>query len=180
MARSIDEIINDKKVFYCVECGKCVAVCPMVEVYQEFAYELSPRGINKRALLGFDVLDILKDKKIWFCLGCTVCTEICPAGVKYAEFIESLRLLAIKEGNIDYCVKCKRCGDYFIPTPILDNMRGALEEMKVDSQFLNLCPECRRRNFAGKLGTVYGNMVSSDGKPAIGGSKKDDNIGRVS
>ena len=151
MARSVDEIINDKKVFYCVECGKCVAVCPMAEVYQEFAYELSPRGINKRALLGFDVLDILKDKKIWFCLGCTACTEICPAGVKYAEFIESLRLLAIEEGNTDYCVKCKRCGDYYIPTPILDNMRDNLAQKGLSCELLDQCPKCRKYDLVKKV-----------------------------
>ena len=151
MARSVDEIINDKKVFYCVECGKCVAVCPMAEVYQEFAYELSPRGINKRALLGFDVLDILKDKKIWFCLGCTACTEICPAGVKYAEFIESLRLLAIKEGNADYCVKCKRCGDYYIPAPILDKMRDNVAQKGLSCEFLDQCPKCRKYDLVNKV-----------------------------
>jgi heterodisulfide reductase subunit C len=87
MSNTIDEIINEAKLFYCVECGKCVGACPMREVYEEFSYELSPRCINKKALLGFDILDIVKGKEIWFCLGCTVCTEICPAGVRYAEFV---------------------------------------------------------------------------------------------
>ena len=148
MGNTIDEIINETKLFYCVECGKCVGVCPLREIYEEFSYELSPRGIIKKALLGFD---ILKDKEIWFCLGCTVCTEMCPAGVRYAEFIESLRLSAIREGITEHCSFCQRCGTYFVPTPTLDNAREIMEERGLSSQFLGQCPKCRRYDFAERV-----------------------------
>jgi len=148
MGNTIDEIINEAKLFYCVECGKCVAVCPLREIFDEFSYELSPRGITKRALLGYDIPGILKGKEIWFCLGCTVCTEICPAGVKYAEFIESLRFLAIREGITEYCSFCERCGSYFLTTPILDNIRDVMEQKGLSNHLLALCPKCRKYDLA--------------------------------
>ena len=64
MDNNIDEIVNESKLSYCVECGKCVVACPMREIYQQFSYELSPRGISKKVLLGFDVWDIFKGKEI--------------------------------------------------------------------------------------------------------------------
>lgn len=151
MGNTIDEIINEAKLFYCVECGKCVAVCPLREIFDEFSYELSPRGITKRALLGFDILGILKGKEIWFCLGCTVCTDLCPAGVRYAEFIDSLRLLAIRQGVTEYCLTCQRCGNYFVTTPTVDSIREKMEEKGLSSQFLALCPKCRRYEFGDRV-----------------------------
>ena len=151
MGNTLDKIINEAKVFYCVECGKCVGACPMREIYEEFFYELSPRGISKKALLGFDILDILKGKEIWFCLGCTVCTELCPAGVRYAEFIESLRRLAISQGITEHYLSCQRCGSYFLTTPTLDNIRKLVEEKGLSSQFLALCPKCRRYDFGERV-----------------------------
>ncbi len=145
---ALDKIIDEAKLFLCVECGKCVAGCPLAELYERFSYEFSARGIIKKTLLGFD---IWKNKEIWFCLGCEVCAQSCPAGVKYAEFIEDARQLAISEGITKHCLFCKRCGRCYLPLPTLEHVRGALEEMKAASQFLNLCPECRRRDFAERV-----------------------------
>ena len=151
MDNNIDEIVKEAKLSYCVECGKCVMACPMREIYQQFSYELSPRGISKKVLLGFDVLDIFKGKEIWFCLGCTACTNLCPAGVRYAEFIESLRLLAISQGVTEHCLTCQRCGSYFVTTPTVDGIREELKERELSSEFLALCPKCRRYEFSDRV-----------------------------
>ena len=144
----LDKAIDEKKLSLCVECGKCVAGCPLAELYERFSQEFSARGIIKRVLLGFDVW---KNKEIWFCLGCNVCAQSCPAGVRYAEFIEGARQLALSENITEYCLFCERCGRCYLPMPTLEYMRGALEETKADSQFLNLCPECRSRDFAERV-----------------------------
>ena len=151
MDNTVEEIVNETKLSYCVECGKCVVACPMRGIYQQFSYELSPRGISKKVLLGFDVLDIFRSKEIWFCLGCTVCTDLCPAGVRYAEFIDSLRLLAIRQGVTEHCLTCQRCGGYFVTTPTLDSIRQEVEGKGLSSQFLALCPKCRRYDFGDKV-----------------------------
>jgi len=151
MDNEIDEIINEAKLSCCVECGKCVAVCPLREIFEEFTYKLSPRGLVKRALMGHDISGILKGKDIWFCLGCTACTDICPAGVKYAEFIEALRSIAIRDGITEYCSLCERCGSYFLTTPILDNIRRVMEQKGLSSEFLDQCPKCRKYDLVKKV-----------------------------
>ncbi len=140
------------KLYYCVECGKCVAVCPMQDIFRRFDYEISPRGIIKKAALH---LDILHDKAIWFCQECTACTETCPAGVEYEGFISSLREIAVERGIVDSCSFCARCGVYYLPIPTLENMKGILEEKHLSNEYLNLCPRCRRYELLKtKLGTT--------------------------
>jgi heterodisulfide reductase subunit C len=150
MVTKIDQIIDETKLTYCVECGKCVAVCPMQEIYQEYGYAISPRGINKKTLLGFDPREIMKNREIWFCLGCTVCTGICPAGVRYATFIELLRRLAISEGITEHSLFCPKCGQYFETKPLHNNIREIVEEKGLSSEYLILCPKCRRYDYGEK------------------------------
>jgi heterodisulfide reductase subunit C len=145
---ALDKIIDETKLSLCVECGKCVAGCPLVELYERFSYESSARGVIKKALLGFD---FWKNRDMWFCLGCYVCTQSCPAGVKYAEFIEGVRELVISEGVTENCLFCEHCGRYYLPVPVSEFMQGISEEVKTASKLLNLCPECRRRYFAERV-----------------------------
>lgn len=142
------KIIDEKKLSLCVECGKCVASCPMAEFYDRFSFLFSARGIIKKALLG---LDILKDSNIWFCLECDVCAQLCPAGVKYAEFVEDIRQLAINEGITENSVVCPRCGRYYLPLPTVERLKEIMAEMGLAGEFIELCPQCRRDDAAGKL-----------------------------
>jgi len=142
---TINKIINEAQLFYCVECGKCVAGCPLAEIYEDFSYEFSARGIIRKALLGFDIME---SKDIWFCLNCDLCAEICPTGVKYAQFIENTRLLAIGEGLVENCSVCEHCGQYYLPLPTLEHLKGTMG--KLPDEFLNLCPNCRRLDAASK------------------------------
>ena len=142
------KIIDEKKLSLCVECGKCVASCPMAEFYDRFSFMFSARGIIKKALLG---LDILKDSNIWFCLECDTCAKLCPAGVKYAEFVEDIRQLAISEGITENSVVCPRCGRYYLPLPTVERLREILAGKGLDGEFIELCPKCRLNDVAGKL-----------------------------
>ena len=142
------KIIDDKKLALCVECGKCVASCPMAEFYNRFSFLFSARGIIKKALLG---LDLLKDSNIWFCLECELCARLCPAGVKYAEFVEDIRQLAISEGITENSVICPRCGRYHQPLPTVERLKEVLDGSGLDSEFTELCPQCRRDEVAEKF-----------------------------
>ena len=148
MKDTLDKIIDEAKLPLCVECGKCVAGCPLAELYKDFSYEFSARGIIKKALLGSDVS---KNREFWFCLACDVCAQMCPAGVKFAEFVEAARQLAISEGVTEYCFLCERCGRCYLPIPTLECIKEKLEEMKNPAQYLNLCPDCRKDNLAEKV-----------------------------
>jgi len=145
---SLTKIIDEKKLTLCVECGKCVASCPMAEFYDRFSFLFSARGIIKKALLG---LEILRDSNIWFCLECDVCARLCPAGVKYAEFVEDIRQLAISEGITENSAVCPRCGRYHLPLPTMERLKEVMAEMGLDGEFTELCPQCRRDDVAEKF-----------------------------
>jgi Fe-S oxidoreductase len=142
------KIIDEKKLALCVECGKCVASCPMAEFYDRFSFLFSARGIIKKALLG---VDMLQDSNIWFCLECDTCARLCPAGVKYAEFVEDVRQLAITEGITENSMVCPRCGRYYLPLPTGERLKEVLAGGGLDSEFTQLCPQCRRDDVAQKL-----------------------------
>jgi Fe-S oxidoreductase len=144
----VARIIEEKKLSLCVECGKCVASCPMAEFYDRFSFLFSARGVIKKALLG---LDILRDPNIWFCLECDLCAQLCPAGVRYAEFVEAIRQLAIREGITEHSVVCPRCGRYYLPLPTLERVREILAGNHLGDEFVKLCPQCRQDDMAGKL-----------------------------
>jgi len=146
MEKSMERVIEESALSFCVECGKCVAACPMVEIFEDFSYEVSPRWIVEKVLLD---LDVLEEAGIWFCLTCDICTQICPAGVRYQEFVEGARLLAIERGVTEYGLFCQTCGNYFLPLPTLEHLRKKLGERA--SGYLTLCPRCRPYYFGERV-----------------------------
>jgi len=112
MADTVSEIASQCDLFLCVECGKCVAACPMTEIFKDFSYEISPRGMIEKTLMEFDVLT---DIGIWFCLTCDVCTEICPAGVRYRDFVEGVRQLALGRASPSTASSVSVVADSFYP-----------------------------------------------------------------
>lgn len=123
-----------------------VAACPMAEIFEDFSYRVSPRGIIERALLD---LDILQEVGLWFCLACDLCTDLCPAGVKYRDFVEGARRLALEEGLTEQGLFCQRCGRYFLLLHTLEYLRERLGE--VTDGYLALCPHCRRYEWGGRV-----------------------------
>ncbi len=143
MSRTIDEMIELNKVYSCIDCGKCVSSCPVAKEGEYF----SPRVIIEKALLGFSFLE---ERNLWLCFTCNSCTERCPSNVRFAEFVEAVRLIAIEKGITQYCLYCKRCGKYFMTTPILEHHKEVIEETKLDEGSLMFCDRCKRYNSAGK------------------------------
>jgi len=144
---SIGELMKETRVFLCVECGKCASACPMTEMFEDFSYEVSPRGIVEKALFGFD---ILTDIGIWFCLTCDVCTQLCPAGVRFQDFVQGVRALAMEEGVTEHGLFCERCGQYVLPIHTVEYIEEKLGEKEVPAEYLSLCPKCRQYDFTAK------------------------------
>ncbi len=95
---SIHQIINVTKAYYCLECGKCTAVCPISR--REPTY--SPRRTVERAIWG-EGEELLADVLLWSCLTCQHCSTRCPSDVHYVEFIRNLRALARGAGHEGLC-----------------------------------------------------------------------------
>ncbi len=145
---SVDQLLQETRALLCVECGKCASACPMTEIFEDFSYEVSPRGIVEKALFGFDVLT---DVGIWFCLTCDVCTQLCPAGVRFRDFVQGVRALAVEEGVTEHGLFCERCGQYVLPIHTVDYIQEKLDGEEVPAEYLSLCPRCRKYDFTAKM-----------------------------
>ena len=93
-------IIEKNRVGYCLECGKCSAVCPITR-WEITAYA-SPRLLVEKAMDGRSD-DVLGNALLWSCLTCKRCSELCPSDVYFSEFIRDVRHLARKNGQSGSC-----------------------------------------------------------------------------
>lgn len=141
----IEKLVDQHGLTLCVECGKCVAVCPMELIFDDFSYEVSPRGVIEAVLVdgGFD---LFQSNRFWFCLGCNQCTDICPAGVQFRDFVQASRKLAMQSGVTERVSFCSKCGAYLQPKRVSQYMNEVLGEGA--DEFLDLCPRCRQYDFA--------------------------------
>ncbi|RZN36914.1 MAG: 4Fe-4S dicluster domain-containing protein, partial [Methanophagales archaeon ANME-1-THS] len=87
----MEELVQETKVYNCVECGECTANCPIAW----FEKDYSPRLIAKKALEG--VIEP-REEKIWSCMSCHLCSDRCPSGVDYPCYFWGLRAEALQAG----------------------------------------------------------------------------------
>ena len=93
--KSMEAIIQQNQVLFCLTCGKCSAVCPITR-FEDQVYT-SPRLLVEKAVAG-DRNAIFEDPLFWSCLACRQCTQLCPSQVEFCGFIRDLRTLARSEG----------------------------------------------------------------------------------
>jgi heterodisulfide reductase subunit C len=84
----VEKLLHDNKLNFCFECGKCSAVCPMLDFYGEYNYDRSPRGVVESLSLDPEKID---DESLWYCLTCQACTFFCPSGIDFQSFMTDLR-----------------------------------------------------------------------------------------
>jgi heterodisulfide reductase subunit D len=103
MTNTIQEIIKNNRAWYCLDCGKCSAVCPITH-WQPYGYT-SPRLLVEKVAEGHldEILALPGDELLWTCLTCKRCTELCPSGVSFSEFIRDMRNQARGDGHTGYC-----------------------------------------------------------------------------
>lgn len=124
----------------CVECGKCVAVCPMAEMYPDFGWGMSPRGIVQQVLRGQSAETI---PGVSGCVQCRSCASVCPAGVDAAG------LVLLKRAELPAPAVCPCCGGPLLPEEARAYVRSATARTPgKDDGYMDLCPECRRHAYA--------------------------------
>jgi heterodisulfide reductase subunit C len=136
----MNAVMTAAGVYNCIECGKCVAVCPMQEMYPSFSIEMSPRGMIKKSLF---VGNMVLDENLWYCTECNACTDTCPERVSCRDLIRGLRKMAVERGLVENAKTCRSCGAIYAPVPVLDYLHDKLKQMPAN--YLDLCPSCRRQ-----------------------------------
>ncbi len=94
----LKKIISDNKVYYCLECGKCTANCPIAMFNENF----SPRRIAGNAIEKQSE-EFLEDEMLWSCLTCKMCYQRCPSNVHFTEFIQQVRCLGYSNQIKGHC-----------------------------------------------------------------------------
>ncbi len=97
---NLSEIISNNRAWYCLECGKCSAVCPITR-WATRTYT-SPRLLVEKAIEGWTA-EVLDDPLFWSCLTCKRCSEVCPSEVYFSEFLRDARALARGQGRSGTC-----------------------------------------------------------------------------
>ena len=148
MKTKIKQLVRENSLNYCLECGKCSAVCPMLDFYGEYVYDRSPRGVVER--LSLDPQEIEGEEALWYCLTCQECTFFCPSGVNFQDFMTELRELLLLYGYREYAVFCHLCGGYLMPKRAFENFQKILEGGRT-GELLSVCPQCKKNNYAETL-----------------------------
>jgi Fe-S oxidoreductase len=97
---NLKDIIQQCRAWYCQECGKCSAVCPITR-WETRSYS-SPRLLVEKAI-DRQPEEIMQDPLFWSCLTCQRCSLLCPSDVYFSEFIQQARTVARGCGQAGEC-----------------------------------------------------------------------------
>ncbi len=126
----------------CVGCGACYQNCPENVIMME-----DTNGIRKISHYH------------WSCITCRTCEEVCPneavkvePGFDLEAFLNKVVIDDVKLPLI----KCRICGNFFVPEPLLVKIKG--EDVPLPADLLDVCPDCRKKMAAEKLLALTGNL----------------------
>ena len=133
----------------CIRCGLCVRVCR--ELIKKESIGFIKRGIERIPETPF-----LEENPE--CLACGACAYLCPTGrikILDGEGTRKIELWRRKEK----LAVCKNCGKNFVPLKQIEEVKAKIENEEL-KEFLELCPECRRKILFSKL--KKGEMVEQN------------------
>ncbi|MCU7493640.1 MAG: heterodisulfide reductase subunit C [Ignavibacteria bacterium] len=86
------EALSGLNLYDCYQCGKCSAGCPVSQFTQE-----SPTRLIRLIQLN-QKETVLNSKTPYLCASCSTCSERCPMEIDVAKVMETVRILASREG----------------------------------------------------------------------------------
>jgi heterodisulfide reductase subunit D len=79
--------LKDYRVYACLECGRCTAVCPISRTHG-----FSPRWTISH-MIAVNSRSHVPDESVWMCLTCKRCEVVCPTDVSYSALNRALRIV---------------------------------------------------------------------------------------
>jgi coenzyme F420-reducing hydrogenase delta subunit/formate hydrogenlyase subunit 6/NADH:ubiquinone oxidoreductase subunit I len=126
----------------CIGCGACSYVC------KDKAITTATKN---------DIVII--NNTYWKCTACGRCQEVCPKDCM--EVREEFDLKRFLEGEVEQktevgMLACDRCERSFLPLMMAMDIEKILTDGGKDTDFLGLCPTCRKFHHAEKQRDIHG------------------------
>ena len=153
LRKEIQGLVAQHHLNLCLECGKCSAVCPMVNFYGEYVHTRCTRSVVERLCFDPDSID---DEALWYCWACMECTFYCPSGVDFQNFMMGFRQLLVSHGYSEYAHFCKACGAYLMPKKQLEYLEATLGNGNGNQELLYECPNCKKGRFVFNMARAGG------------------------
>jgi pyruvate-ferredoxin/flavodoxin oxidoreductase len=151
----------------CVQCGKCVMVCPHAvirsKVYPASELEAAPASFKSRAarLPDWKGLNYTLQVSVEDCTGCAICVDVCPVRNKSEARLKAINMRPVHDlRGVE-----RENWDFFGSIPDLDRRKvptGAVREMQVQRplfEFSGACAGCGETPYLKLLTQLFGDRL---------------------
>jgi heterodisulfide reductase subunit C len=94
----------EPNIYYCYQCGKCTAGCPLSGVY-----DYQPNEIIRLIQIN-KIEEILNSNSVYLCVSCEICSSRCPQQVDIASIMNYLRIRSWQHKQF----KLKKIGNFYM------------------------------------------------------------------
>ncbi|MGI9665682.1 MAG: pyruvate:ferredoxin (flavodoxin) oxidoreductase [Acidimicrobiia bacterium] len=162
---AIDIPIFDPEI--CIECAKCVLVCPhaaiRLKVFDESALEDAPIDFKSRTFRSRDLPDSRMTIQVApdDCTGCSVCVDVCPAKSKTEVRHKAINM----EPKVDHLEDERKNWDFFrsIPEAPRDKLRPdtikGSQAMEPLFEFSGACSGCGETPYVKLVSQIVGDRL---------------------
>lgn len=157
----------------CIQCGKCVAVCPHAcirsKAFDPALLKDAPEGFKsadarhpdwKAEQLKF-VIQVSPDD----CTGCTLCTDVCPAKSKTEPGRKAINMTPCVGENVEVHDREVPNWDFFMSIPDMDRAKvktdniRSMQVLRPLFEFSGACAGCGETPYLKMLTQLFGNRL---------------------
>jgi pyruvate-ferredoxin/flavodoxin oxidoreductase len=151
----------------CIQCGKCVLVCPHAtirqKVYDETVLAGAPDTFKSTTFRGKEFADMKYTIQVAVedCTGCSLCVEVCPAKNKKETRLKAINM----EPQLPLRERERENWDFFLNIPEIDRRTVKTDTIK-GSQFLEplfefsgACAGCGETPYVKLVSQLYGDRM---------------------
>ncbi len=152
----------------CIDCARCVIVCPhtaiRMKVYDPAFLEGAPPSFKSKDWTGKDFPNSVVSFQVApdDCTGCGVCVDVCPAKSKEEAKHKAINM----EPKLDHLDVERPAFEFFLDLPEpdraqvrVDNVRGS-QQLQPLMEFSGACAGCGETPYLKLLSRIYGDRVT--------------------